>query len=671
MKKHLFYIFSLASLAGLVTFGGMTVPATASTEAARDDSAYIQNLIDSAVADSDGMKTVTVPAVNPNDPNGGSTYLLSNAIVLSSNTTVKLDNCTLRLNDGVLCNIFMSKGCYDKTMTAEQELKNIKIIGIGNAVLDGGKHNGVTEKTATSENGYSTVRHNHSIHFRNVDGFEISNLKIVEPRYWGLSFVCCENGVIKNIDFDCSNQAPNQDGIDLRIGCNNFLIEGITGVTGDDTVALTALSTPTSSDTYLSVEGKDKDIHDVTIKNLAATCNGGHGIIRLLAHHGNQIYNVKMENIVDTSTNIHVYGVLRIGDTNYAGSGTPMAYGDIHDIEIDGVVSNGHLAILAPNKKVTSKHVTYKNITTKYGQVTDLFVELEPVAMNPLQGEKIFSFAGGVTDGWNFNNNDIRSSNGILDGNASAYTMWPLGPGKISGNAPLQVSTAITNDTSVFDTVKAQLFVAIYKGNDPTMENLALYYSTDNGNNWSPVSVTLAYHGGLWKTSGGSTYDVYSLTSANLSTLTDKPITNLMIRPYGNNGSLTVGAFRLISLDVVGEMHSHSLEAVSATNATETSEGIKAHWKCTGCDKLFADSEGITEVTLEDLRISVIPTQPTEPSAPTEPTEPSTAPTEPTNPDTGSSQNTFKGSASPLPWILMGAFLVIAAVFAVLYFKKR
>jgi hypothetical protein len=78
MKKHLSYIFSVATLTGLVAFGGMTVPATASTEAARDDSAYIQNLIDSAVADSDGMKTVTVPAVNPNDPNGGSTYLLSN-----------------------------------------------------------------------------------------------------------------------------------------------------------------------------------------------------------------------------------------------------------------------------------------------------------------------------------------------------------------------------------------------------------------------------------------------------------------------------------------------------------------------------------------------------------------------------------------------------------------
>jgi hypothetical protein len=420
------------------------------------------------------------------------------------------------------------------------------------------------------------------------------------------------------------------------------------GVTGDDTVALTALS---GGDMYFCVEGKDKDIHDVTIKDLAATCNGGHGIIRLLAHHGNQIYNVKMQNIVDTSTSLHVYGVLRIGDTNYAGTGTPMAYGDIHDIEIDGVVSNGQLAILAPNQNVTSKHVTYKNITLKYGQLTNLFMEADPVPMVPLQGEKLYSFAGGITDGWSFNNNDIRSSNGTFNGNASGFTMWPLGPNKISGNAPLQLSTAITKDTTGFDAVKVQLYVAIYKGNDPTPENLALYYSTDNGSNWATVPVTLAYHGGLWQTAGGTTFDVYSLTSADLSALTDKTITNLMVRPYGNNGSLTVGAFRLISMDMVGEIHSHTLEAVSVTEPTTTTTGVKAHWKCTGCNKLFADSEGATEVTMEDL---LLPTISVDPSEPTEP-----------------SQNASKDSPSPLPWILMGVFLVIAVAFAVLYFKKK
>lgn len=351
----------------------------ASVEFAGDDSAYIQHLVDSAVPNAKGIKVVTIPKVNPNDPDGGSVYELGEAIVLPSNTTVKLDNCTLRLKVGVICNIFISEGCYEQSMTESQELKNIKVIGIGNAVLDGGIHNGVTETTATRFDGYSLVRHNHSIFFRNVDGFEISNLKIVEPRYWGLSFIFCENGSIKDIEFDCSNEAPNQDGIDLRIGCNNISIDNITGVTGDDTVALTALSAPNSNDMYFYVADKSKDIHDVTISDVVATCKGGHGIIRLLAHHGNQVYNVKMTNIEDTSTDVHVYGVLRIGDTSYAGGGDSMQYGDIHDIEVDGVVSNGMYAIHAPNNNVTTKHVSYKNITVKYGEVTNLFDDINVV----------------------------------------------------------------------------------------------------------------------------------------------------------------------------------------------------------------------------------------------------------------------------------------------------
>ena len=167
MKRNLIVI----AMISLLLVHGSILSMNVEASAVRDDSVYIQNLIDTAVAGSDGVKVVTVPSVNPNDPEGGSVYTLSNAIELPSNTTVKLDNCTLRLNDGFLCNIFISKGCYNTSVTAEQELENISIIGIGNAVLDGGKHNGVTEKTATKEEGFSSVRYNTSIYFRNVNGY--------------------------------------------------------------------------------------------------------------------------------------------------------------------------------------------------------------------------------------------------------------------------------------------------------------------------------------------------------------------------------------------------------------------------------------------------------------------------------------------------------------------
>lgn len=45
----------------------------------------------------------------------------------------------------------------------------------------------------------------------------------------------------------------------------------------------------------------------------------------------------------------------------------------------------------------------------------------------------------------------------------------------------------------------------------------------------------------------------------------------------------------------------HTLSAVEEVPATETTEGVKAHWVCKDCGKLFADAEGKQEVTTADL----------------------------------------------------------------------
>jgi len=594
MKRMFNAIIVMTSL--LLTFGCVpSMVAKASNETAstvRDDSGYIQNLVDTAVAGSDGIKVVTIPKVNPNDPKGGSVYTLSNAIELSSNTTVKLDNCTLRLNDDVLCNVFISKGCYDTSMTSDQELKNISIIGIGDAVLDGGNHNGVTEKTATSQNGFSTVRYNTSIHFRNVNGFTVSGITIKEPRYWGMTFIFCRYGDISNINFDCSNKAPNQDGIDLRIGCNNINISDITGVAGDDVVALTALLGV--NDSWFKVQGKDCDIYDVSITNVKASCKGGHGIVRLLCHHGNKVYNINIKNIEDTGTN-HVQGVLRIGDTNYAGTGNSMAYGDIHSVTIDGVISNGMIAIHAPNPNVTTEHVSYKNVTVKYsgGKLTNLTKVYKTEPMSPLNGCNIYVFEGGSTNGWTYNNNDIRSAEGTLDGKSDGYTMWPIGPGKPGNGKSLELTTSISKDTTAYGSFHLQLLIAHLAGNDPAPELMKIYYSVDNAKTWSEKSIelTMKYHGQIWSTLSGTKCNVWSFTSEDLSLLTDERITNLMVRPYGEDGSFTVGAFRMISLYVVGEHqmeNNDNLDAKYLVSAATCAENAVYKKSCKACGEAHA-----------------------------------------------------------------------------------
>ena len=47
----------------------------------------------------------------------------------------------------------------------------------------------------------------------------------------------------------------------------------------------------------------------------------------------------------------------------------------------------------------------------------------------------------------------------------------------------------------------------------------------------------------------------------------------------------------------------HTLTAVEAVPATCETAGVKAHWKCEVCGKLFSDVEGKTETTLEKLAI--------------------------------------------------------------------
>ena len=49
----------------------------------------------------------------------------------------------------------------------------------------------------------------------------------------------------------------------------------------------------------------------------------------------------------------------------------------------------------------------------------------------------------------------------------------------------------------------------------------------------------------------------------------------------------------------------HTLTAVEAVPATCETAGVKAHWKCEVCGKLFSDAEGKTETTLEKLAIPV------------------------------------------------------------------
>ena len=52
-----------------------------------------------------------------------------------------------------------------------------------------------------------------------------------------------------------------------------------------------------------------------------------------------------------------------------------------------------------------------------------------------------------------------------------------------------------------------------------------------------------------------------------------------------------------IGLTACGNTHTHSVESVAKKDSTCTEAGYEAYYKCTGCDKIFSDEEGKTEIT--------------------------------------------------------------------------
>lgn len=250
-----------------------------------DDAAMIQAAVDDAAQSGE---RVEIPRRNART--GKDIWILPRAIRLYSGSTVILDNCHLRLADGAFDNIFKNSiARTEEAALVENRQYDICIAGMGNAVLDGGNHNGLVERNVR-EKGLSTLV-NTLIHFHNAQRIVVENLRMVNARYWGMTFHFCSHGRVSNLHFQSCGHCPNQDGIDLRLGCCDFLLENITGYTQDDSIALTCLNDAAIQ----KVAGMDDSIHNVIIRNIAT--NSLCANVRLLNHYGRRLYNVIIENV--------------------------------------------------------------------------------------------------------------------------------------------------------------------------------------------------------------------------------------------------------------------------------------------------------------------------------------------------------------------------------------
>jgi hypothetical protein len=318
---------------------------------------------------------VVIPRDNLRGDERRDVWLLDSAILLPSHTTLELDNCRIKLSDRCRDNFMRSANC-GLGVTDIQPLENIHIRGLGRAVLEGadrpratgdsGKTIGArtygTDAGVASESQRGDWR-NIGILLAFVEDFSIQNVAIHDSHCWAISLERCAHGTLRDLDFQSSGfkiidgqkqTILNQDGIDLRLGCHDILIENISGYTGDDLIALTAIPNADSvagrtGSTMVSSskdrgQGRD-DIRHVILRNVKGYCRGGHHIVRLLNTPGVRMYDIIVDGLIDTSPpEMQCRAAVKIGDHNYGGGVAPL--GDTSRILISNVISKSKYPIL-------------------------------------------------------------------------------------------------------------------------------------------------------------------------------------------------------------------------------------------------------------------------------------------------------------------------------------
>ena len=302
-------------------------------------------------------------------------WLLDSAILAPGDTVLELNNCHLKLSDRCRDNAIRSANC-GMGIADIQPLRNIHIYGVGAVLLEGadrprasgdsgktlGERTYGTDAGITGESQKGDWR-NIGILLAFVENFSICNVAMKDAHAWAISLERCARGMLRDLSFASTSakridgvaqKMLNQDGIDLRLGCHDILIENITGHTGDDLIALTALarseriagmpeSTQVSGGQNRG-EGRD-DIRDVIIRNVRGHSPGRCHIVRLLNSSGLRLYNILVDGVVDTSPpGIQCKAAVKIGDSAYGTGAAPL--GDTHDIIVNHVISKAKHAIL-------------------------------------------------------------------------------------------------------------------------------------------------------------------------------------------------------------------------------------------------------------------------------------------------------------------------------------
>lgn len=321
--------------------------------------------------------------ITQNDSPGRSHWLIDSAMLIPGHVTLIIDNCRIKLSNRCRDNMIRSANC-GLNCGSVPPLEGIRIIGEGNAILEGAdipratgdgakplytpdfKSEGPlsfgSDAGVPGENPKGDWR-NIGILLANVSHFAIENITIRNSHCWAVSLEYCQHGRVRDMAFYSDGTmhinstevtTRNQDGLDLRNGCRDILIENITGATGDDLIALTAIGLelrPAGLMERTMIMGgcenkRDEDVCSIIIRNVKGYSYARHQIVRFLNSKGVRMYNILLDGVIDTSLpDRRNNATVKVGDSVKAWGGvTPLR--DTYGFQIRNIQSYSKAALL-------------------------------------------------------------------------------------------------------------------------------------------------------------------------------------------------------------------------------------------------------------------------------------------------------------------------------------
>jgi hypothetical protein len=332
----------------------------------------------------------------------GGTFTINAPIRQPSNTTLVLWEAVVFLAAGSNCNLWQN---YSLGSALDV---NISIRGVGRALFHGNAANQVRQALPkTDGTGGTSMRDNIGIYPVRIDGFRIEDIQVGPTNAYAIAAFGITRFRISRIRLEQDVSTANQDGIDLGPGCQDGVVEDITGRSGDDAIVIMAVHWWKSSANdpvplaYQVGTALPLSVQDITVRNVHV--QAGINLVRILNDADATVTRIHMHGL----KNLGRSGIISFGQNDYINAAHVPATGSINGINFEDIQG------MSP-------------VSANSGYAVDISSPVRNVVIRNLD---VGSYSIGTAYGWKAligSGNAIRTpvdiSNVTLDGVHSANT---------------------------------------------------------------------------------------------------------------------------------------------------------------------------------------------------------------------------------------------------------